>query len=321
MNEKQDQRQSDKDLQNLDRAERLFADFKPGTQLSIIRLRPTWCGGFLEKLDCYDDEPLDIDYLINTWGGKLYKLRLSDGSGRYISGATLNLSSYPPRFQGRIIRPEEDWWKDDSGQSAKSAAQPIANPAPAPAMPSPLEMLAAFQKQRDADFKTLQSLLGGQTPQPRHDTLEELLRFGGQWKKLQEMFGGVGSAAIVKADSSDLGAEPDMLDQITKLITALRTNPPAPSQRHIVDAPQQNPAPKPSQQRPIAEVLAGLEPDKYSEILLTSLSHMSENNREIVIQNFLAKTGLLEDSDDDDDEDENDLEADDSDDNGTGLDV
>jgi hypothetical protein len=130
-----EQKESPKDAAADERwakAEHMLAEIKPGWSLSIHRIRPGWCSGYLERIECTEDEPLDLDYIISTWGGEVLKLRLCDDNGRYTKGAQLNLRSYPPRFKGQRLSQNQD--DEPRGKSRLEPMQMVNPPPPQHAM-------------------------------------------------------------------------------------------------------------------------------------------------------------------------------------------
>lgn len=279
------------------RAQRMLAGFKPGMSLSIYRLRPSWCSGFLERLECFDDEPLDIDYIINEWGGKRLKLRVCDETGKYISGTDLNLSSYPPRFRRKLMNPDDDWLptnaavkvpkadRDDSGQTGQTGQTS-----------NQTDVIKLFRELKEILSEGKSEAPAPAPPAQIVNPLNQFLETAAALKKVQGLFGSAPAAApAIEIEPDSTG---EMFGQITSLITALRGNPTAaaaPVKKRIVPDDQ----PK---KQPVADVLASLDAEKYTNILLTSLQKMPENKRETIIANFIQHTGLegILDADEDD---------------------
>ena len=289
------------------RAQRILADFRTGMSLSIYRLRPSWCSGFLERLECFDDEPIDIDYIIHEWGGKRLKLRICNDRGKYISGADLNLSSYPPRFRRRIMNPDDDWLPSN-GPVKVPQQNPQQNPQQTPQQSNqPADVIKLVRELKGilADGKVTVA----PEPAPVINPLKQFLETAEALKKVQGLFGSAPTAPMAESEPDPTS---ELFGQITGLITAFRGNPTA------------NPVPKPkrivpdSVQQPVVDTLAALDPEKYTNILLTSLQKMPENKRETIIANFIRHTGIesLLDGNDDEQEDVNfdDLDDDDTED-------
>ena len=76
------------------KAENMLASIKSGWSLGISRIRPGWCSGYLERVECTENEPIDMTYIIEQWGGHILRLRLCDERGKYRGGTDLNLQSY-----------------------------------------------------------------------------------------------------------------------------------------------------------------------------------------------------------------------------------
>lgn len=281
-------------------AQSLFDEFRPGYTLSIRRLRPTWCSGFLERLECFEGDKIDIDYIIQQWGGKRLSIRMLDEHGRYKKGVELNLSSYPCKFQGRIMDPNDGW----RSQAQESTAMVPA----APNIADPLKLIEVLQVQRKNDLAQMQKMFGNiQAPTVQAvDPLKQLAELGKTYKQLKGIFGN----EPVSAPSAPQPEEPENpgfgLNEITQLVQLLKPAAPQPSAtpRIVADrpvAPQPVPVPSPVN---LAGELAKKSEQEYTNILLTSLQAMPEDKRETIIAGFLQLAGI----DDNEDEFENEIE-------------
>ena len=89
-----------------------FDDLEPGKSLSVFRIQPPWCSGFLERINVIEDQPIDVEYLVKRWGGFILRLKRvgSRGKtqGKFVKGSVdLVLKSYPPKVKGVLITEEE----------------------------------------------------------------------------------------------------------------------------------------------------------------------------------------------------------------------
>lgn len=321
MNEKSDLKQQIEDDQ-FARAQAILDEFREGFTLSLSRLSPGWCSGHLERMVCYEDQPIDIDYILGKWGGKRLRLRLCDPTGKFVGGVDLNVSTFEPKRNGKIIRQDDDW---------RSIDEPVRVPAPerssTPAHATNTDLTAimkALQHQREQDFSAIREMLGQtlQTKETKKTSagLDDLLEFGKKWKEMQSIFGSFGNTAPVialPAQAQDQGGL-ELFGQITELIKAWKTpstpvsQTGTPRERRITGEAQE-----PVTQQSLPQVLAAMPADQISAILLTTLGTMSEDKRETVIADFLSKAGIEEEDESDDDE-EIDGEADDIPDQSTG---
>lgn len=276
-------------------AQSLFDEFRPGYTLSIRRLRPTWCSGFLERLECFEGDKIDIDYIIQQWGGKRLSIRMLDEHGRYKKGVELNLSSYPPKFQGRIMDPNDGW--RTSAQENTSMAPSMQQNAAA----DPLKLIEMLQNQRKNDLAQMQKLLGNiQAPVQAVDPLKQLAELGKTYKQLRSIFGSEPVSAPPVAQPDEPENPGFGLNEITQLVQLLKPAAPQPSTtpRVVPDrpiAPRPMPVPEPQD---LAGELAKKSEQEYTNILLTSLQAMPEDKRETIIAGFLQLAGFDDNNDD-----------------------
>jgi hypothetical protein len=304
------------------KAEHMLAEIKPGWSLSIHRIRPGWCSGYLERIECTEDEPLDLDYIISTWGGEVLKLRLCDDMGKYHRGAQLNLRSYPPRFKGQRLHqnPEDE-------PRGKTQMDPVQMHNPPPPQLDLVGVLSLLQKTRKEDLGLLRALLGStpqvtaQQPIKPSNSLDDILAFAGKWKQLQAVFGAE-QAQPVNDDAGFMGS----ITEIVKALGQMGQKPPAqqqqPQQAGRIIPPQNDRQPNPDTiegtnvhpngaHNQLSDVISQLDSDKFSDIVLTALAKMPDDIRERTIQTFFERSGLLEDREPDDpDDDDSDEEYD-----------
>lgn len=282
-----------------ERAQKVFADFRPGMKISITRQRPTWCGGFLEKIECYEDDPVDTEYIIRKWGGQRLNLRLTDETGKYIGGADLNLSSYAPKINGRIARPQDFYL--DSNEPIPDSQRPMQQNSPAPQQQLDIvQVIGLMNKQNEALLESVKQIVGQNQNtavpgSPSINPMDQMLDFGQKYKKLQGIFGAMGGgtpalpAAEVPIETGDGTME--LIKGIGEIVGAFKGNPQLTQPVNVVDDTQ-----RPTQPRikldQLPNMLKDLPPNQISAILLTTLGNMPDNNRQIVIDTFLDKTGL-----------------------------
>ena len=128
---------------------RMLAGIKPGWSLSITRLGPEWCSGFLEKIELLDDENINLNEIVERWGGEALRLRIHDETGKFIGGSDVKVRSYPPCFKGVGIAKRQNVGVDLANhptiKKAGASEAPIAAPAGnfAAAAPAPYAPPAA----------------------------------------------------------------------------------------------------------------------------------------------------------------------------------
>ncbi len=196
----------------LDTCNRMLAGIKPGWSLSITRLGPEWCAGFLEKVDILDDENINLNEIVERWGGEALRLRLHDETGKFVGGSDVKVRSYPPCFKGVMIEKRKNIGVNLSDHpTIKKAGAPEREPAPpgnnfAAAPPAPaiapaaqpqgldiIQLLGILQNTRKSDMSLFQMLMGQNQqppPPPPPGSVGSMLEIATQFKQLQELFGG-----------------------------------------------------------------------------------------------------------------------------------
>lgn len=124
--------------------EEMFDSYGEGWTLSIYRESPKDLSGFLEEIELEPGEnPINLQYLINQWGGKVLRLMLRDNKGVFRRRMLVQLKSFPPRVNGKLINePDEIPKKDPKTELVEYLAlvkqlQPQIPPPP----PSGIELL------------------------------------------------------------------------------------------------------------------------------------------------------------------------------------
>lgn len=76
------------------------------SRLHVYREKPLYASGFLGTLDLQPGEALDFDAISNEWGGGTLRFRPTKESGHFAPGSKTYKFSGPPKYQGRIVRPD-----------------------------------------------------------------------------------------------------------------------------------------------------------------------------------------------------------------------
>jgi hypothetical protein len=298
-NNKQFSNEEQTDLDD-DIVARLLNEVGAGTSIQIRRARPGWCHGFLETIDYQEgDEPIDMQYLVDTWGGEILSLRVKK-NGRYIKGVDVPLCSFQPKRWGQVITRADV--RSDGNTAAAAAPAPVglnlgdvlnlvdrvlktAAPvqAAAPALPYAeiFKLLGNFIK--TSQIPAPAPTLGG-------GGIDDVLKTARALKELRELIGG-DLGGVGPADS-----EPDMMGQITKVIEAyskIRENDRPPRLIPVTAAaPVSNPAAAGFDMQAIGAHLRALGPQEIARSFLGVVGGLPEDQREEVFSNILGELGL-----------------------------
>lgn len=312
------ERHAKKEEKKWEQAEQILSTVRSGWSLYIFRTKPSWCAGYLERIDLGDDEPIDMDYLIQEWGGHILHLRLADEQGKFRGNAAVKLMAYPVRHHGRrVFRSEyleDDFDRAKTNQLPPNQQNLYQNPNqqqnPQVEM---LNLLGVMQKARKEDLNLLQMIYqshgaSSQAPQGRskQSAMKELLEMGSAYKELHGMFGemnssGGGGDAPQNEEMAMLGTVGDIVKSIynrprevnNQPAAAARVIPPVEQQQNAAAAQQQSPGQKKVDAGfAISSSMSKMPPEQVTDILLTSLSKMSDHNRTKVFDEFTKRTGL-----------------------------
>jgi hypothetical protein len=309
-------KQAKKDDEKWERAEKILSTVRSGWSLSIYRTKPSWCSSFLEKIDLDDDEPVDMEYLIQEWGGQILVVRLHDEQGKYRGAATVKLMAYPVRHHGKRLR-RSDLLDDDFEQYKENQTTPPTpqNPYQHPTPQNPgaemMNLLGLMQKARKEDLSLLQMIYqsnGARQPPPQgpstKSALREMVEMGNTYKQLQSVFGqnqpaAAGGEQPQTDEMAILGTVGDIVksiynkpQQVNVQGAAPRVVPPAGQQQNGAQQQETADQKKVSSDFEISSAMSQMRPEHMTDILLTSLSKMPDDQKAAVFNEISKRTGL-----------------------------
>lgn len=88
--------------------ETILSDCGEGWTVSIYRTLPSWSKGFMEKLEILPDQPIDMTYLLENWGGQTLRLVIKDPKGKIRRKKDVDIADYPKKFGVRLYSPNEE---------------------------------------------------------------------------------------------------------------------------------------------------------------------------------------------------------------------
>lgn len=99
-NEENDSSQ-DELLQKMDE---FFEGISTGCTVGVYREQPKNLQSFLEEIELSDgNNPVDMEYLKNKWGGRVLKLIIRGEDGKFFRRILIPMRSYPPKVEGQVI--------------------------------------------------------------------------------------------------------------------------------------------------------------------------------------------------------------------------
>lgn len=110
-----------RDQRGQDRLQYILSSLQRGWRIVVMRESPSWCRGHLETIEFYgdEDEPIDVDYLARTWGGKRLHVKVHNEKGQWVGGGSVSLFSYPPKVHGKVIT-EQQTYEENFGLKTQS---------------------------------------------------------------------------------------------------------------------------------------------------------------------------------------------------------
>ena len=304
MSEKDQDTEKQKEFQDLAKLEKIMSQVGSGWKTSIFRVRPSWCKGHLEVIDISHDEPIDLDYLINTWGGQVLRVRITDEKATYRGGCDLQLMSYPPKVFGqRIYRNQFD---ADTPANEPKSHQAMIQPQPAQnvnqstdTLKSLIGMVTGMQKGETQRFGEMVKQLPTE-PAAVGQGLGNVVDLIEQVTQLKQLFGGaeenINAAAAGGDESSQIF---QMVGEVAKAFLNKEPSPPQSAAPRIFQQGEPrslpNPPPPDTPKRSLPEILASMDPNKAAEIAFQAMGQMDENKRSEAIKHFMGRLEQVND--------------------------
>ena len=191
------------DLRDERTIEQLLSTVGAGWTISLSRIRPSWCKGWLETIEASPDEPLDMDYIADTWGGESIRMRLLDTHGRWKGGKDIHIAREPLRHGRPLEHPEDKRVRMAREERSREHREETIrlNATPTQQDNTVFTMLVDVLKDSNTTnsqaYKDLVSNLPSRDPMG----IDDIIKFANGLKDLQGVFGGDDSGGRV--DDSD----------------------------------------------------------------------------------------------------------------------
>jgi len=89
-----------------EKARKMLGGLPFGGHIDVIRTKPNYCKGYLDRIDASEDEPVSLEDLRDEYGGKTLLLRAYDKANKYLGATTIHFQE-PPKKDGKPLRWEE----------------------------------------------------------------------------------------------------------------------------------------------------------------------------------------------------------------------
>lgn len=266
-----------------------LSGLEPGFSVVIHRLEPQWCKGLLDEIAITESsQPIDLKWLIRTWGGHKLRLKFRDNGGKWLAHRDIALYSFPPLLYGQRIPQERN--PHIAGEDEPASPPPAIIHAPPPEPPrddrkSLLELMALMQQMRSADLEAMSRMMATQQSQqqPPVDPFRMMQGAIGLLGQFQQM------RLPAPAEKND---NDEVLGLLGKLadVFASRSNAPPPARI------------TPGESRPMTEqlpmgggdimgILAGMEPTEAISTLQGAVGQMTPDKQ---AQTMAALIGSIE---------------------------
>ena len=273
-----------------------FDGLQTGVSVMVTRLEPEWCSGYLEEKEIIEgQEPIDINYLIKTWGGKRLRCRVRSkrggNRGQWLRSIDIPLQTWDPLRRGQRIYPRETAEESETWTTQR----PIVQEQKKSGLGDLGELMTLMASMRQSELATLQALGVGRPAAPPRANGDSQVSVA---LELAKTF-----AQLQRPPATEEGAG---LELFGRALDLLKPQPPLPapaivSTGHRVAAP------------PLAEQLSQLPPGEAVGCLQDALRRMPSDRQEAtmrVLLQGLRSTGMLDGDDEDDEDDEDDPDDD-----------
>jgi hypothetical protein len=261
-----------------------FDGLTTGVSVMVSRLEPEWCSGYLEEREIIEgQEPIDINYLIKSWGGKRLRCRVRSkrggNRGQWLRSIDIPLQTWEPLRRGVRIYPrdttidEDETWttrKPSSSQQEKTRFGELG------------EMMALMASMRQSELATLQALgLGGRPSHAGNNSdrsVSTAIELAKTFAQLQQR----------PTNDEEAG-----LELFGKALDLLKPTP-ASSTPAIVSRSQQAPS--------LSDALSRLPPEKAVATLQEAMAKMTPDRQQSAMSSLLRAlegAGMIEDDDTD----------------------
>jgi len=302
-----------------------------GTGYSAIiwRLAPPWCAGYLESMDVDPQDGIDLGEIVRKWGGQKIMVKIKNDLGRFVKSKTINLKTYAPKRYGKTLNPwEHEFGDEPAGNLPMKPDTMLAKeyrryhtPPPPQQQPQldPTKLMegmfglfAEFQKSMAKTQKN-PALLDG----PRNysdDPFAQLMQGMKAFKEMQKIFG-TGEQMIQQKEPDD---EAGLFGTIAQIAQMMMTNnqqrPQTPATPGYTQLPPHTKQPivqndvrpspvTPNQNRPdLPGILASMSGDQLGDIIVSSISRMSPEDRDNKLPKVFARLAGLDGVNYEDDE-------------------
>lgn len=261
-----------------------LAGLQPGHSVVIHRLEPAWCKGILGEFSISEtSHPIDLKYLIDTWGGHKLRLKFRNSQGKWMAHRDIELYSFPPLLYGKPIRQDRSPHQEDE--------PPLSIAAPPPLPPPPrddrreiLDLMRMIQEMRSADMQAMGAMFQAQAQmQPQQQQADPM-------RMMQSAIGLLGQFQQMKLPAAENSDNDEVLGLLGKLAEVFTSKQNAPPPARITPGEAQ-PIENPLRDGNVISALSLMEPQQAIMTLQGAVSQMDPDKQ---AQTMAALIGSIE---------------------------
>ena len=270
----------DREQRELEELDEYLSGIEPGYTLVLSRVEPGWCKGLLEEISVTQtSSPVDLNYIINTWGGHKIRLRFRRPDGKWAKFRDVELYTFQPLIYGRTIeRSAPNPHKQDKPPEETSMVRHEPAPLEPPESKSRemLEMMEVIQRMRAADMQAMAAMAQAQqqNQQPPQDPFKIM-----NWAFT--LFSQFQQARAPELPSSE---NDEILGLLGKLTDAFGSNKRSDRDTRIIP-----PVAAPGDNRPLHEVLASMSPSDALSTFRRAVGSMTPDAQQATLNELIGQ--------------------------------
>jgi hypothetical protein len=271
----------DREQRELEELDEYLSGIEPGYTLVLSRVEPGWCKGLLEEISVTQTSaPVDINYIINTWGGHKIRLRFRRPDGKWAKFRDVELYTFQPLIYGRTIERSAPNPHRQLEKSPEETAMVRNDPAPLEHSESKsremLEMMEVIQRMRAADMQAMAAMVQAQQQNQQPQDPFKIMNWA---FTLFSQFQQARAPELLPSSEND-----EILGLLGKLTDAFGANRRSERDTRIVP-----PIGTPGENRSLHEVLASMSPTDALHTFRMAVGSMSPDNQQATLNELIGQ--------------------------------
>jgi hypothetical protein len=270
----------DREQRELEELDEYLSGIEPGYTLVLSRVEPGWCKGLLEEISVTQTSaPVDINYIINTWGGHKIRLRFRRPDGKWAKFRDVELYTFQPLIYGRTIErsaPNPHKQAEKSPEETAIVRHDMDLQPRQDKSREMLEMMEMIQRMRAADMQAMAAMVQAQQqnqppPQDPYKIMNWAFSLASQFQQAR-------SPELPSSENDEI------LGLLGKLTDAFGSSRKTDRDTRIIP-----PIAAPGDNRPLHEVLASMSPTDALSTFRMAVGSMSPDNQQATLSELLGQ--------------------------------